>query len=71
MPELYSFSPVKKLQKSQKSLYGHAKRFLWAEADLFRTAFPMIFWEKPSMGGNESRRNYLYGMIILTSKIVK
>jgi hypothetical protein len=27
----------------EKSLDGHAKRFLWPEADLFRTAFPLNF----------------------------
>jgi hypothetical protein len=42
-PQLLQLSPLLKAQRYEKSLDDIERFKLWAEADLFRTAFPMIF----------------------------
>ena len=42
----------------------------WAEADLVRTTFPLIFWVKTFNVGNEPRRKYVSETEILTVEIV-
>jgi hypothetical protein len=51
---------VFKAQRSQKLLDRRVKQFvfdLWAEVDLFRTAFPKIFRVKQSVGAMSFEEN--------------
>jgi hypothetical protein len=53
--EVCDLVPLFKAERSQELLDRYRMRFgmgpiLWAEADLFRTAFPMILMEISSMG---------------------
>jgi hypothetical protein len=54
---LVQLSPLVEAYGSQKPPDIIERFELWPEADLFRTAFPMIFRAKFINGGIESQRN--------------